>query len=324
MKSIKRVAIIILGIVGLNLGMVGISYINHQIQLSKEEELVRPMGQLVEVNGNLIHIYSEGEGTETLVFMSGGGTCSPVLDFRTLYKQLSDEYRIVVVEKNGYGFSEISNSPREIDIVLDETRTVLQQVGITGPYILVPHSMSGIEALYWAQKYPQEVNAIIGLDPAVPKAYENLEINMSVLKLGALGAKIGITRWIPSIVESSAAIKDGMLTEEEKKMYKAIFYRRTATKPMLEEVEEIKTSARKVEQGKVPQIPMLFFVSNGEGTGWDSELWRKNIVEYIEQNNQASYIQLEVGHYIHNIAYERIEKEIEKFIAGIENGVYGF
>lgn len=36
--------------------------------------------------------------------------------------------------------------------------------------------MSGIEALYRVNKYPNEVKAIIGLDMAVPKAYENLAV----------------------------------------------------------------------------------------------------------------------------------------------------
>lgn len=48
-----------------------------------------------------------GRGDKTLVFMSGGGTCSPILDFKSLYSLLSSEYKIAVVEKFGYGFSDI-------------------------------------------------------------------------------------------------------------------------------------------------------------------------------------------------------------------------
>lgn len=53
------------------------------------------------MNGNNISIYAEGSGSKTLVFLSGGGTCSPILDFKSLYSMLSDEYKIVVVEKFG-------------------------------------------------------------------------------------------------------------------------------------------------------------------------------------------------------------------------------
>ncbi len=69
---------------------------------------------------------------------------------------MSVDYRTVVVEKAGYGYSDVSDISRDIDTILEETREALTQAGEEGPYILYPHSMSGIEALYWAQKYPDE------------------------------------------------------------------------------------------------------------------------------------------------------------------------
>lgn len=78
-------------------------YLNHQVQLKREEKLRLPLGQLVEVDGRRMSVYSEGSGDVTLVFLSGGGTCSPILDFRSLYTLLTEEYRIAVVEKFGYG-----------------------------------------------------------------------------------------------------------------------------------------------------------------------------------------------------------------------------
>lgn len=62
--------------------------------------------------------------------------------------------------------------------------------------------MSGIEALHWAQMYPDEVMAIIGLDMAVPESYEDYNINIPMITLAAFAANVGITRWIPSIAES--------------------------------------------------------------------------------------------------------------------------
>src|SRR5690625_3745746 len=178
-KRFKRLMLIILtGIISIFVLILSVSFINHKIQLSKEEELFVPTGQLVEINSHQMHVYTEGNGEETLVFMSGGGTSSPVLDFKSLYSLLSNDYRIVVVVKAGYGFSEVTDSERDIDTILSETRDALFKLGVEGSYILVPYSMSGIEALYWTQIYPDEVKAIIGLDMAVPSAYEDYNINM--------------------------------------------------------------------------------------------------------------------------------------------------
>lgn len=289
-------------------------HINHRIQLNKEKELKTPLGKLVEVNGHKMSVYTEGSGDKTIVFMSGGGTCLPILDFRSLYSTLSDDYRIVVVEKFGYGFSDVVDKERSIDSILEDTRTALTKAGIEGPYVLCPHSMSGIEALYWAQQYPEEVDAIIGLDMAVPKAYEDYKINMPMLKISQFAARVGITRILPGISESDA-MKHGTLTDTEKEIYRAIFYEKTATTTMLNEVEYIKENAEIVQNAGVPQIPMLLFVSNGSGTGWNEKEWCGYQESFWENVQNGKLIKLDCPHYVHDYEYERISEEIRVFLA---------
>ena len=216
MKKVgKRVMKTIMILIAILAAFLVVSFIRHKICLENEKNLRTSLGELVEVDGHNMSVYAEGEGKHTLVFLSGGGTCSPILDFKSLYSLLSDDYRIVVVEKFGYGFSDVVDCDRDIDTILRQTRTALQKAGIDGPYVLCPHSMSGIEALYWAQQYPEEVEAIIGLDMAVPEYYAEMKISMPVMKLGQYSAALGITRWIPCVSEG-AAVKAGTLTEEEK------------------------------------------------------------------------------------------------------------
>ena len=286
----------------------------HRYKLRKEEKLREPLGQIIDINENNISIYVEGSGSKTLVFLSGGGTCSPILDFKSLYSLLSDEYRIVVVEKFGYGYSDIVDEDRNIQTILSETRLALHKAGIDGPYVLCPHSMSGIEALYWAQEYPDEVEAIIGLDMAVPEYYENMKINLPLMKLGQYAADLGITRLIPTLAESDA-IKHGTLTNDEKNRYRAIFYNRTATVTMINEAKSAKDNARIVAQNGVPQVPMLLFISDGTGgTGFDKETWRRIPEKYISEVKAGEYIELDCPHYVHDYEYGRISEEIKRFL----------
>ena len=291
-------------------------YANHQVQLRKELPLRAPLGQLVEVGGHQMSLYTEGAGNHTLVFLSGGGTCSPILDFKSLYSTLSGRCRIVVVEKFGYGFSDVVDTERSIASILRDTRTALEKAGITGPYVLCPHSMSGLEALYWAQQYPAEVEAIIGLDMAVPQAYEDYTVSMPMLKLGQLAARLGVTRFLPGIAESDA-IRCGTLTDAEKDIYRALFYARTCTVTMLGEVSAVKENAQLVAQGGIPQVPMLLFVSNGSGTGWDAEAWRTYPQDYLQSVENGRLVQLDVPHYVHDHAYDAISREIDLFLDGL-------
>ncbi len=291
-----------------------VSFIRHKICSFRERKLLTPLGKIVEVNGHNMSVYTEGEGDKTLVFLSGGGTCSPILDFKSLYLLLSNEYKIAVVEKFGYGFSDVVDEQRDIDTMLSETRMALEKAGIEGPYVLCPHSMSGLEALYWAQKYPEEVEAIIGLDMAVPAYYDEMHISIPITKLGQYGAALGITRWIPGLAESDA-IKAGTLSEEEKEIYRAVFYQRTATVTMIDEVKAVKDNAKTVKENGVPLVPMLLFISNGSGgTGFTEETWRRIPKEYIAGCDNASYIELDCPHYVHDYEYEKISEEIQNLL----------
>lgn len=311
-KFLKIALIIILILAALFSGI----YINHRILLNKESNLRTPLGQLVEVDGKNMSIYSEGNGDKTIIFMSGSGTCSPILDFRSLYSQLSDEYKIAVVEKFGYGFSDVVDKNRDIDSILEDTRAALTAAGIDAPYILCPHSMSGLEALYWAQKYPDEISAIIGLDMAVPQYYENMKINLPLIHMAGFAAQMGVTRLlIPGLAESDA-IKNGTLSDNEKEIYRAVFYNRTATITMINETEAVKENAKTVESMGIPQIPMLLFISDGSGgTGFDKETWRRIPEEYISQTDDGEYIELDCPHYVHNYEYESISESIRNFLS---------
>ena len=164
-KVLKITGKVLLGLLILIVLLLVIMTVYNQIMLRKNKDLYEtPLGQLVEVDGHNMSIYTEGEGEHTIVFLSGWGTSSPILDFKPLYSRLSDEYRIAVVEKFGYGFSDVVDGERDMDTILRQDREALEKAGIKAPYVLCPHSLSGYEATLWAQKYPDEVEAIVGLD----------------------------------------------------------------------------------------------------------------------------------------------------------------
>lgn len=288
-------------------------YVNHRVQSKKEEKTLTPMGQLVTVDGHDMCVYSGGTGDVTLVFLSGGGTCAPILDFQSLDSLLLDNYKVAVVERFGYGFSDVTDKSRRLDSVLEDTRQALKEAGCEAPYVLCPHSMSGLEALYWAQTYPDEVQAIIGLDMAVPEYYVDMKVNMPMLKLTGAAARIGLTRLIPGVWEGDA-VKRGTLSDKEKETYQALFYRKTATETMLNEYQAVGENACMVAERPTPQVPMLLFVSNGTGTGFDTDTWRKIPEKYLADAEDGQIITLDCPHYVQDYEYEKIAGDIEEFL----------
>jgi pimeloyl-ACP methyl ester carboxylesterase len=264
------------------------------------------------VNGHRLHVYAEGEGKLTLVFMSGSGTTAPTLDFRGLYRRLSDDYRTVVVERAGYGWSDDGGTSRDIETVLDETRLALTLAGESPPYVLLPHSMSGLEALHWANLYPDEVAAIIGLDPATPPIYETLPPPRLMLTLVAFTARTGLLRLAPFICHQAAAVNH--LTAAETSVYCSLMYRRTLTADMLAEIEATQANARRVAAEGIPAVPFYVFISNGDGLPMDN--WGEVLMAYVEAAG-GQYRILDVGHYVHSEVADLIANEILVFLQQI-------
>lgn len=296
------------------------SFINHKIKLNQESDLFKPLGKMVTVDGHSMSVHTEGKGHSTLVFLAGGGTASPILDFKSLYSRLDDDYKIAVVERLGYGFSDVADEPRDLDTVLEETRKALNSAGVKGPYILFPHSMAGLTAIYWGQKYPGEVSAIVGLDAAVPNSYTDVNTpNKIVFDLFSFGGKMGITRFFPSFSDKPA-IKAGSLTDHEKEIYKAVLYRRTETQPMIDEILSVEANAQKVSELPPPQVPMLFFTSNGKGTGIDMKKWRQYQKNYLAKVNDSQQVIFNCGHYVQDYKDKTIATKSRQFIHSLGDG----
>lgn len=286
--------------------------IYNKIKRKKEEPLLKPLGQIVEVDNHNMSIYAEGKGEKTLVFLSGAGTASPILDFKSLYSLLIDDYQIVVIEKFGYGFSDIINDKRSFDTILRQDREALSKAGITGPFILCPHSMSGLEAILWAQTYPDEVEAIVGLDMSMPRAYDHFDFDGIVFKerLAGIARELGLVRFFYTDRSLPQA-----LSKEEKDLYKAIGCKIAVNEDIINEGQAIPKACKTIDSMPKPDIPMLIFVSDGKETGIEN--WIDIQKEYASDLSDAKVIELDCGHYVHNFKQGQISNDMKEFIESL-------
>ena len=320
MKIFRIFGIIILVLFAMVAILLIATKINHENQLKKEAKQHLAPGKMVDVNGKKLHVYAQGKGDMTLVFMAGHGTSNPTLDFKPLWMRMTDEYRIAVIEKAGYGWSETSNSPRDVDRMLEETRKALELSGEKGPYILVPHSMSGLEAIYWAQKYPDEVKAIIGLDPITPETTDLLP-EPQKLQLYAMYfiSRTGLSRFMPDAEaeEIFPLLKSDALTGEDKQKYLAVFYKSAFSKDMLNEVTCLKQNAKKVAENEVPaHTPMYFFISDEQEVKVAG--WAETLSSYLSKIAMSKQMRLDTGHYVHYEKADIIAEEAKAFIKQIK------
>ncbi len=316
-KALKITGKILLWLLILIVVFLIIMTIINQMLLKKDrKDLKDHIGQMVEIDGSEMCVYTEGEGDHTLVFMSGSGTASPIYDFKTICSRLSDDNRVVVIEKFGYGFSDIVDGERDFDTILRQDREALEKLGIEGPFILCPHSMSGLEALMWAQEYPDEVEAIVGLDMAVPEAYDVInDASPNSDKLASVIMQAVRECGIFRLMGDDFLINRGELTDDEIAVYRKIIYTKAANDNMLSEGLYTAKACEEIRSKDMPETPMLLFVSDGSGgTGMDTETWRGFTEKFAESIANERIVELDCGHYVHDFEYERISKDIKEFI----------
>ena len=267
-------------------------------------------GELVTVNGHKIHVYRDGNAdAPVIIFMSGHCTVSPVYDFKVLYEKLLADFRVIVVEKYGYGYSDICDSPCDIDTLVSIQRQALADIGEAGPYILAAHSMSGIESIRWKQKFPDEVSAIIGIDMATPLSFSvwtDKQIKQTVLFMKTL-------RFL-RLASVLSSVSNLSLTEDEFKQHKLLKKRNTFNICCINEAREALNNARVVGDDGNIQCPILMFSSNGEDQEKD---WILN-QEKFASSMGAKLISYDCGHYIHHFKSDEMCKEIIEFVNSLK------
>jgi pimeloyl-ACP methyl ester carboxylesterase len=291
--------------------VIGASYLEHRRLSGVEQAAYPPPGVLVPVHGphedaapgTRLHVYAEGEGAPTLVFLSGLGTSAPVFDFKPLFTRLSDSYRIAVVERAGYGWSDIGDRPRDIDTVLEETRLALREAGEPPPYVLFPHSLAGLEAIRWAQRHPDEVAVIIGLDPLVPGYHEATGEDASLSPWITFLARTGLMRNGPQVfARNFPAMVEGRLTTEEAAAARAIFMRRTNTPDMWAEARAMPANSAVVRDAAPPPVPVFALVSHAQPAAWQAA------ITACAQATGGAVRMLDAGHYLHVEEPERVAR----------------
>lgn len=277
-KIIKKMFIYLVVIV--SIGIVAVSMYHYSLT-QKEEAILRNKGMMVNIDGQSMNIYREGAGEDTYVFMAGSGIAAPVYELKGLYSKFSQHHQIAVVDRAGYGFSEIAHDERAIDTILMQTREALLASGLQPPYILVPHSISGLEAIYWAQKYPEEVKGIIALDIGLPSQYVKHKMSTFdrwMVKGVSLATSVGLHRLVPSQVYNPQVLNMSFLTTEEKEIYQALSFKQFFNEDMKNELLHVYENSLQSEQLPLPQeTPMLIV----------DAIAKENVhSKYTEQNRQ--------------------------------------
>ncbi|MFJ8258296.1 alpha/beta fold hydrolase [Peribacillus asahii] len=282
------------------------------ISASKDINKYTPVGKMYEVYGNKMHIYTGGEGDSTVVFNAGWGTSSPYTDFSPLYEKLEKDTKYAVIDRFGYGYSEMTDRERDIDNIVDETRKLLQESGQKPPYILVGHSLASLETIRYAQRYPDEVKGIVLIDAGNPEYYsEQKPATIFSQVIGFLRTS-GLLRLAYQINEDFFLQSRNNLEFVPaglKELDEAFTLIKIGNKNVTDEMRQILNNAEKVSENQSLEVPLT--VLTADSFGEIKEDWLESQIELATWSSSGKQIVVkEANHSIHQYQPDIIAAEI--------------
>jgi pimeloyl-ACP methyl ester carboxylesterase len=139
-----------------------------------------PSGRFEIVNGHRMYINCTGSGPPTLVLDAGLGDDSVI--WSQLQPVLSKTTRVCSYDRAGFGWSQAVSGPRDADRITAELHLLLSEAGITGPVVLMSHSIAGLYAIDYAELFPSQVAGLVLVDSSAPFQDRKMGI-----RLGASG-----------------------------------------------------------------------------------------------------------------------------------------
>ena len=223
-----------------------------------------------EEEGKMMNMYSIGEGPKTIVILPAFGSQSPIIQYRALAEELKNEYRVVIVEYFGYGYSmSMKAHPRTNENIVAEVKAALEAYGVQGPYILMPHGHSAVYAMYFQQTYPDLVQGIVSIDGKYPQELKDEYYQVKQreekanINLTAIFELTGFER-VLSYVKEDIFYIDKMKAmpeiygEEELSVYRNRIGSNYLSRTMVREMEKLEDNMKEMENYVYPDfVPVL-------------------------------------------------------------------
>jgi len=122
-----------------------------------------PPGRLVGVGGRRLHLIEAGAGAPTVVIVPA--LADNVLQWVSIQRELASDTRVIVYDRAGIGWSDPPLRRRyTFDNAAADLHDLLAAARVVPPYVLAGHSLGGIVARRFADRYPDMVTGMVLLD----------------------------------------------------------------------------------------------------------------------------------------------------------------
>ena len=117
---------------------------------------------LVDVDGRQLYLTCQGAGGPTVVMEAGGRGNSG--SWYLVQPEVAHFTRVCAYDRAGTGYSESVPAHSAAQAIADDLHSLLENAGVSGPYVLVGHSLGGVLVRVFTSLYPEEVAGMVLVD----------------------------------------------------------------------------------------------------------------------------------------------------------------
>ena len=129
--------------------------------------------QMTPTPTGIVAVAIAGKGLPVVVLQSGLGDGKA--PWAPVYSALAETNTVFAYDRPGYGDSPATKSPRDPCTIATELRNALRAANLPPPYVLVGHSLGGLYQYAFAKLYPDDVAALVLLDPTHPDHWRRMQ-----------------------------------------------------------------------------------------------------------------------------------------------------
>ena len=140
----------------------GVTY--EQVGQRRDRLRLPQIGHSVDIGGRKLNIFCSGDGNPTVVFDAGAN--QPGYAWSPIQSQVATLTRACWFDRAGFGWSDPGSFPRTSEAMSRELHELLHRDRVPGPYVLVGHSLGGLNARVYAGMFPEDVAGVVLVDAA--------------------------------------------------------------------------------------------------------------------------------------------------------------
>ena len=301
-KALHIVKITVVSLIALVALVLAGSFTAHKLSLASEGKRIKAYGQKMPVFDSQMNVKIDGQGKQTIVLLTGFGTAAPALDFTPMIEELKKDYQVVTIEPFGYGLSGQTERARTSDNMVAEIQSVVEQLNLE-TYILMGHSISGIYSLNYANTYPDEVKAFVGIDSSTShQAWPG--VDDSLIKFAS---NSGLLRLVTKVSPPDSSYLD----QETAEQMRMLTMKNSGNETVSRELSELGNSFELANSQRFPKTtPVLLFVAISEETRPD---WVKLHEDTVAGLDHGKVIELPGDHYLHHTQAPKMAEELNHF-----------